>query len=42
MNCIVRLCCGPSGDSLMYGRLHIHSISCLSLALHWHLLDNLD
>jgi hypothetical protein len=38
MNCIVRLCCGPVGGSLLYGRFCMHSISGLSLALHWHLL----
>ena len=26
MNCIVRLCCGPVGGSLVYGRFCMHSI----------------
>jgi hypothetical protein len=34
MNCIVRLCCGPVGGSLLYGRFCMHNISGLSLALY--------
>jgi hypothetical protein len=47
MNCIDRLSCGPSGGSLLYGKLHMQSISGLNQQsisrymqrmLHWHLL----
>jgi hypothetical protein len=47
MNCVDRLSCGPSGGSLLYGKLHMQSISGLNQQsisrymqrmLHWHLL----
>jgi hypothetical protein len=37
MNCIVSVWLGSCGGSALYGWFLMHSISGLSLALHWHL-----
>jgi hypothetical protein len=37
MNCIVSVWLGSYGGSALYGWFRMHSISGLSLALHWHL-----
>jgi hypothetical protein len=37
MNCTVSVWLGSCGGSALYGWLRMHSISGLSLALHWHL-----
>jgi hypothetical protein len=37
MNCTVSVGLGPCGGSTLYGWFRMHSMSGLSLALHWHL-----
>jgi hypothetical protein len=37
MNCTVSVWLGSCGGSVLYGWFWMHSISGLSLALHWHL-----
>jgi hypothetical protein len=37
MNCTVNVGLGWFGGSTLYGWLHMHRMSGLSLALHWHL-----
>jgi hypothetical protein len=37
INCTVSVGLGWIGGSMLYGWLHMQSISGLSLALHWHL-----
>jgi hypothetical protein len=37
MNCTVSVGLGPCGGSALYGWFRMHSMSGLSLALHWHL-----